>query len=73
MEVDAHDDYKSNRTACTSKAQQELLSKKVTDANIELLTDLVAEFKAHESEIRRIRQELETQIQRYKMNRLRNP
>ena len=69
--MDAHDDYKSNRTVCTSKARQELSSKKVSDANIELLTDLVLEFKAHESEIRKIRQELETQVQRYKMNKLR--
>jgi len=69
--VDTHDDFNSNRTVCISKARQELLSKKVTDANIELLMDLVSEFKAHESEIRKIRQELETQVQRYKMNKLR--
>jgi hypothetical protein len=69
--VDVPDDYRSYRIICPSKAQQELLSQKATDANIELLTDLVLEFKAHENEIRKIRQELEIQVQRYKMNKLR--
>jgi len=55
---------------CTSKAQQESASEDITNINVELLMDHLWELKAHEDEIRKVRQELETQVQRYKMRKI---
>jgi hypothetical protein len=61
---------KSYYEICYPKAQQEITSEEITNNNIELLTDNLRELKAHEEEIRKVRQELETQLQRYKMKKL---
>ena len=62
--------FKSYRVVCTSKAQQESASEDITNINVELLMDHLWELKAHEDEIRKVRQELETQVQRYKMRKI---
>ena len=63
-------DFKSYRVVCTSKAQRESASEEITNINVELLMDHLRELKAHEDEIRKVRQELETQVQRYKMRKI---
>ena len=62
--------FKSYRVVCTSKAQQESASEDITNINVELLMDHLWELKAHEDEIRKVRQELETQVQRYRMRKI---
>ena len=62
--------FKSYRVVCTSKAQRESASEEITNINVELLMDHLRELKAHEDEIRKVRQELETQVQRYKMRKI---
>ncbi len=62
--------FKSYRVACTFKARQESASEVITDINVESLMDHLLELKSHEDEIRKVRQELETQVQRYKMHKL---
>lgn len=64
------DAFKSYRIVCTSKAQHEFTSVEITEIDIEILIDLLRELKAHENEIRKVRQELETQIQRYKIRKI---
>ena len=55
---------------CYSKAQQDSTLEEITNNNVELLMDHLRELKAHEYEIRKVRQELETQLQKYKMKKL---
>ena len=67
---EALNDFKSYHIFCTSKAQQKYASEEITNNNVELLLDYLRVLKEHEDEIRKIRQELEIQMQKYKINKL---
>jgi hypothetical protein len=67
--VEVLNDFKSYRVVCYSKAEQESVSEEISNFNVELLMDHLRELKAHEDEIRKVRQELETQVQRHWMHK----
>ena len=56
--------------ACIYKAQQESAVKGITKFNVESHIGHLRELKKHEDEIRKVRQELETQVQMHNMSKL---
>ena len=62
--------FRSYREACVNKAQRESAIKGITNVNIELYEAHLRELKSHEDEIRRVRQELETRLQRNKLRKI---
>jgi hypothetical protein len=68
--LEALNDFKSYRVVCIYRAQQESAVKGITKVNVESLIGHLRELKEHEDEIRKVRQELETQVQIYNMSKL---
>jgi hypothetical protein len=67
--LDELDSFVLIRLACSNKAEV-CASREVTDNGIEGLMDLQVELRAHENEIRKLRQELETRIQTHRMREI---
>jgi hypothetical protein len=45
----------------------------IAEGDINMFTDLLAELRAHENEIRKVRQGLETRVQTYKIRTIIDP
>ena len=66
------DAFEIIRLECSYQAEV-CAAGEIAEGDIDMFTDLLAELRAHENEIRRVRQGLETRVQTYKIGKIIDP